>query len=185
MSVQTINRSRWIILILLILLFNGSCGEAPDGRETRPAPFRGDEIAFKSIAQDAPLGDRPVNPAYRVITEPWQWEELQEVIPEQALAAGKALDGWDSNLVLVVFSGVKRSSGYAIQVDSISSTDNGWTVNVIESGPTADQIVEPAMTVPYAIVQVSREYLPKGNQILVEFIDQERIVLSKSEISIP
>jgi hypothetical protein len=185
MCIQKISRSGWILLISIALFLCASCGGALDEKETQPSSNQGDEITFKTIAQKAPLGDHPVDPAYLVLTEQSQWEELQGVIPDQALTAGKALDGWDSNLVLVVFSGAKGSSGYTIEVDSINSTDSGWTVNLIEGGPDADQITEPAMTLPYAIVQVPREYLPKGNQLLVEFVDQERSVLSTSEILIP
>ena len=185
MCIQKISRSGWIFLISIVLFLCASCGETWDEKVTQPSSNQGDEITFKTITQEAQLGDHPIDPAYLVITEKSQWEELQGVIPDQALAAGKALDGWDSNLVLVVFSGAKGSSGYAIEVDSIKSTDSGWTVNLIESGPDADQITEPAMTLPYTIVQVPREYLPKDNQLLVEFFDQERSVLSRSDITIP
>ena len=99
----------------------------------------GGEFPFETILIDAPLGDDPVDPAYLVITEPSQLEQLQGVIPDLALTAGNLFAGWDLNLILIVFSGVKGSSGYGIQIDSITAADNRWTVFVTETRPSAEQ----------------------------------------------
>jgi hypothetical protein len=176
---------RWILLIIPILVLSVSCEPAVTGRDTPPPSTPEGEISFETILIDAPLGDDPVDSAYLVITEPSQLEQLQGVIPDSALTAGKSFAGWDSNLILIVFSGVKGSSGYGIQIDSITAADNRWTVFVTETRPSAEQIVEPARTMPFALIQVSKGYLLGGDQLVVEFIDQERKVLSTSEISIP
>ena len=185
MSTHKINRFWWAILMVPILVFTVSCEPIPKAGEAPPPSAQRGEVPFETILQEAPLGDHPIDPAYLVITEPAQWKQLGDAIPEPALAAGSAFVGWDSNLILIAYAGAKGSSGYAIQIDSIRMVDDRWSVTVTETGPDEGQIVEPARTVPYTLVQVSKDDIPVGSQPLIDFIDQEGKVLSTSEISIP
>lgn len=174
-----------VCVVFAVLVLIVSCLSAQNLTDVPSISPQGEEIHFEIIQQEAPLGDHPSEPAYWVITSPDHWDALEGAIPEEALAAGSKFEGWGSSLVLVVYAGVKGSSGYSIQIRSIQAEENHWTVTVSETKPDADQIVEPAKTVPYAVVGVSTDDLPAGDQILIEFINSERKVLATSEISIP
>lgn len=117
-------------------------------------------ISFETIAQDAPLGDEPVDPAYAVIVTAEGWDRVLERLPADAVEAGRNAD--QSQVFFAAFAGAKASSGYHVTITSIQPEADQLHVTVKEERPGEDDIVEPAMTLPFHVVAVPDAEIPEG-----------------------
>ena len=132
---------------------SGPSPEATAAEETIAVPFT-------TIIQDAPLGDEPAEPTYAVITAPGGWERIEGQLPPEAVAAGR--EGNQEQLFFIAFGGARASSGYQMTISSLRSSGDQLLVTVDEQRPDADDIVEPAMTLPFHVVAVPTHELPEG-----------------------
>jgi len=60
------------------------------------------------------------------------------------------------NTLVAVFMAQKTSGGYMINIDSITESSKGLTVNVIESSPGKGCTVTDALSQPYEIVKIPK-----------------------------
>ena len=119
-----------------------------------------DGVPFTTVAQDAPLGDQPAEPAYVVVTAPDTWSDVQDQLPSDAVDAGRDAAATNESVVIVAFAGAKATSGYGISIESIRHDGDRLIVTVTERTPDEDAIVEPAMTLPFHVVRISADELP-------------------------
>ncbi len=145
------------------------------------------ELAFRVIAQAAPLGDHPKEPAYAAIKESTEWDTLASKIPAQALESAKTAMQTASSqqLYLLAFSGVRGTSGYTLSIQSIHLNGDQCTVVVAEMKPAENTIVEPAMTLPYVLVALPFKELPGGKEVAFRFTSPQGGVPSQQEVQIP
>jgi hypothetical protein len=159
------------LLLFLAAVSTVSCGGetpavAPTIQPTKaaatsePAPEETADIPFSTIAQDAPLGDEPADPAYTVVAAPEGWSDLQNQLPSEAMEAGRDAD--PSQLILIAFTGAKASSGYSSTIETIRRQADQLIVTVSEQAPGENDIVEPAMTLPFHVVAVPNDEVPEG-----------------------
>ncbi len=116
----------------------------------------GDSLPFQLIHEAAPLGDQPEQPLY--IADP-------------------------QNLILVVYAGRQPSSGYSIAVEGIYPQEDVTLVRVEEILPGPEQITEPAVTLPYQIVAVSKKEFPEDADITFVFQDTQNKELARITIN--
>ncbi len=148
------------------------------------APTGTDGLPFRTVAQAAPLGTRPSDPAYSVMVKPDVQARLEVTFPTDALEAGETAVRDDGTLALLAFGGVKATSGYQVAVEEIRRAGERLVVTVIEHGPEADDKVEPAMTLPYHVVAVTREEIPDAVTRVV-FEDESGRVLNQAAYPLP
>lgn len=200
---------RWTISIiaLLVLVMAGTVacgGTAPTAAPISPAssPSPGPDstpdeppeetlgetsevtpaIAFTTIAQDAPLGDEPADPAYLVIVTAEGWSRIEERLPADAVEAGRNAD--QSQVFFTAFAGAKASSGYHITITSIQPEADQLLVIVKEDRPGEDEIVEPAMTLPFHVVAVPGSEFPEGITAVL-FQDERGQTLAEHPYPLP
>ena len=142
-------------------------------------------LSFSTISQGAPLGDHPGEPLYAVVVNASEWDELTGRLPPQAVSAGKQAGNTSDDIIIVVFAGVKGSSGYGINIKSINFEGGEFKILIDESEPGLDEITEPATTLPYHLVSLAREDLPRQGMFLFLFIDEEGGLLNQMEVRLP
>lgn len=162
----------WFLLLSVACGGTGPESDAPSPTAETPAAGEGvqaTELSFTSIAQDAPLGDEPAEAAYVAIDDAEGWERAAERLPADAVEAGRS--AMDNRVVFVAFAGAKGSSGYQIAIQSMVVQDDELLVTVAEESPGEEEVVEPAMTVPFHVVAVAAEAIPDGTTT-VRFQDE-------------
>lgn len=142
-----------------------------------------DSLPFQVIREAAPLGDQPEQPYYAVVSEPEEWEAMSGSLPLEAITAGKQASGETEHLILVVYAGQQPSSGYSIAIEGIYPQEDVYLVRVDETRPGAEQITEPAFTLPYQIVAISRKELPIALNITFVFQDTQNKELARTTIN--
>lgn len=152
-------------LLLLVVMGGAACGgAAPDAAsspETAPAVTEeAAAIRFTTVAQEAPLGDEPADPAYMAIAKAQGWELAAERLPADAVEAARSVG--EQQVAFVAFAGARGSSGYQITIRSIEVRGDELLVTVEEKRPGENENVEPAMTVPYHVVAVAGEAIPQA-----------------------
>jgi len=170
--------SRWMKTTLLLmigwLLALTACQTYPNNGIPIPQPtptetFR-KSIPFKTITQEAPLGDKPAQPYYGVIEQLSDLDNLVDKLPPQALEAARQAYQ-PGGLILVTFAGVKGSNGYQITIQSIWEEENQIIIQVVQTKPGASQVVEPAKTLPFYLVGLTRTDLPQNSSYDFVFKD--------------
>ncbi len=184
----------WRISVLLVCsAFFAACtsvAQTPLYPQTTPPPAfpqdtpspAGVNVQFRTVAQDAVLGDKPGSPVYAIVANADQWNTLQSLLPAQAITAGRQFKPPADSIYLVAFAGAKASSGYRISIQKISQDGARLTILVSESAPRPEDIVEPARTLPYHVVAVSRSSLQPAARVLAEFRNPEGTVLNQQDI---
>ncbi len=115
-------------------------------------------VSVTMLLQAAPLGDAPAQPLYTLVADNTDWDRLDGRIPEAALQAGRQA-GATGDVVIVAFAGVKGSSGYQVRVGEAALQAGELIVTVAVTAPAADDIVEPASTLPFALAAIPRDAL--------------------------
>jgi hypothetical protein len=139
-------------------------------------------LPFTTIVQEASLGDHPTEPLYTIVARPNEWDELRGRLPDQAIEAGIRVGPSSGDLIVVAFAGVKGSSGHSITVENIDHDRDQVMVTVSQTAPGLDDIVEPAYTLPYHLVALSRKYLQPARSMRITFRDVQGNVLSQEDI---
>lgn len=143
----------------------------------------GDSLPFQVIHTAAPLGDQPEQPLYTLVSGPEEWEALSSRLPAEAIVAARQAAADPQNLVLVVYAGQQPSSGYSISVEGIYSQEEVYLVRVEEILPGPEQITEPAVTLPYQIVAISKKEFPKDVDLTFVFQDTQNKELARITIN--
>ena len=140
-------------------------------------------LPIRLVDEAAPLGDQPEQPLFTVVGSPEEWDALEGSLPAQAIAAGMRASADLENLVLVVFAGQKPSSGFRIAVEGIYPQDDVYLVRVEETLPGPEQITEPAVTLPYQVIAISRNEFPEAADITFVFQDTQNKELARTTIN--
>jgi len=148
----------------------------------RPGP-ESDSLPFQVIDEAAPLRDQPEQPLFTVVGAPDEWDALAGSLPQEAIAAGMQVSTDTENLILVVFAGQKPSSGHSIAVEGIYPQEDVYLVQVEEILPDPGQITEPAVTLPYQIVAISKTEFPAVADITFVFQDTQNKELARITIN--
>lgn len=164
----------------LMIFALGACGVS----EEMPLEqiSQGESADFTTISQDAPLGDGPEDPAYLALTGSNQLDAAQDQIPEAALEQAQDQVAGEDELILVVYAGRKNSSGYSIQIDRVAWQGDRMTVVVSEEAPEEEDVVEPALTVPYHLVKVDGKEMDFSGTWQVRFENQQGEILKETTI---
>jgi len=176
------------VLFLVAILCFGCSGELRQVTSTRERPTVASsaaDVPFRVVDQAAPLGDHPKEPVYAVITRPEDWEAIKERIPNQVFDQGKMKADYEKEVYLLVYAGVKGSSGYAINVAKLSVEKEQYIVIIAEESPAPNAVVEPAMTLPYILLAVSRDARASGQRLTFTFKDRAGKTLSQQDIQLP
>ncbi len=134
------------------------------------------------LLQAAPLGDMPAQPVYTIVTDPKEWDNLNGQIPEAALQAGREASA-AGQIVIVAFAGVKGSSGYQVSVREATRQADRLIITVEQTAPSADDIVEPATTLPFAIATIPSDTLSAARVYTI--IDDRGVELSRGQFTTP
>jgi len=146
--------------------------------------LEGDSLPFQVIHEAAPLGDQPEQPLYTVVSGREEWEALSSSLPAEAIAAGVQAAADMENLILVVYAGQQPSSGYSIAVEGIYPQEEVYLVRIKETRPGSETITEPAITLPYQIVAISRIEFPETSSLTFVFQDTQNKELARTTINI-
>lgn len=157
----------------------------PQTTASAPSPTQAGSIPFRVIAQAAPLGDQPKEPRYAVTATAQDWEALQPYIPEPAFTAGKAPDPSTGELVVVLFLGVRGTSGYSIEINNIQILKDQCTILFKEVKPTADTITEPARTLPFLLIALPLNVFASQTRVTFVFQEMSEGNLYQQEIHLP
>ncbi len=137
-------------------------------------------IPFITIAQQATLRGGPTGPFYTVVKAA-QGDRLPGQLPARIAEAG--LQAGQVNLIIVAVAGVKSSSGYSITIEKISQADQQLIIEVSQTEPEADDIVEPAATMPYHLAAVNAEALDPADVSCFTFQNVKGDILEQGEIA--
>ncbi len=118
------------------------------------------QVPFEIVAQDAPFVGPETGPIALAIRGSDTEDAHMKGLPEEAAAAlHSALAESDSALYIVIYAGIRPSSGYAVRVDSIVRQVDGGkerlVVNYSLDEPDPDKGAATVLTHPYVIVRVS------------------------------
>lgn len=164
----------------LMMFALGACGAS----EEMPLEqiSQGESVEFTTIRQDTPLGDGPEDPAYLALTGSNQLDAAQGQIPKAALEQAQDRVAGENELILVVYAGRKSSSGYSIQIDQVAWQGDRMTVVVSEEAPDEEDVVEPALTMPYHLVKVDGKEMDFSGTWQVRFENQQGEILKETTI---
>lgn len=164
---------------LLLLTLTGLPGCAPRMTADRAGPAI--SIPVTPLIQAAPLGDTPAQPVYALAAREDDWRRLEGRIPEAALQAGRQA-GTAGQVVVVAFGGVKGSSGYRVDVREAVLQAGALTITVTVTGPGADDIVEPASTLPFALAALPGHALAAARAYTI--VDERGHALARDQIQV-
>lgn len=163
-------------LLALTACHTNQSGGTSIPQSTPTETFR-KSIPFKTITQEAPLGDQPGQPYYGVIGKLSDLDNLVDKLPPQALEAARQAYQ-PGGLIFVAFAGVKGSNGYQITIQSIWEDGNQIIIQVVLTKPDALQVVEPAKTLPFYLVGLTPTDLPQNSSYDFVFKDDLGQILS-------
>jgi len=138
-------------------------------------------LPLTTIAQQAPLGDLPAEPLYTVVSQPEEWRELQAVLPAPAVEAGLQASQSADRLLVVAFAGMRPSSGYQITIEAVRWQNDHLAITISQTTPGADDIVEPATTLPYHLVTLPTE-ISAGTDLSYVFYGEEGTILAQKNV---
>jgi len=144
-----------------------------------------DTVPFRVIAQASPLGDQPKEASFTVVVKAQEWEKLRDVIPQQAYLPEQATGHPDGEVVLVLFIGVRPTSGYAVTIDEIRLAGQTCTVHFQEVKPAEGTITEPARTLPFLLAAVPIDSLPNDSRVTFVFTEIPTGEKHKQNVQIP
>ncbi|MCS7059924.1 MAG: protease complex subunit PrcB family protein [Anaerolineae bacterium] len=147
--------------------------------EAGVASMRSVVIPVSVLLQAAPLGDTPSEPIYTLITDLKAWDELAGRIPQSAWDVGRQAAA-AGQVVILAFAGEKGSSGYRVDIPQVQLQAEQLTVTVSVVAPDAQQIVEPASTLPFVLATIPRETLGAVRTCLFE--DEQGRALQRLEV---
>ncbi len=139
-------------------------------------------VSATVLLQAAPLGDAPAQAVYALVVNDNDWDRLAGQIPEAALQAGRQASA-AGHAVVVAFAGAKGSSGYQVNLRKATLQADELTITVAVTAPGADDIVEPASTLPFVLAIIPRDALATIHSYV--FVDEGGQSLIRSRITAP
>ncbi len=139
-------------------------------------------VSATVLLQAAPLGDAPAQAVYALVVNDNDWDRLDGQIPEAALQAGRQTSA-AGHAVVVAFAGAKGSSGYQVNLRQATLQADELTITVAVTAPGADDIVEPASTLPFVLAVIPRDALATIHSYA--FIDEGGHSLIRNRIAAP
>jgi hypothetical protein len=136
-------------------------------------------VPVQLLLQAAPLGDAPAQPVYTLVTDPKEWDNLGGQIPDAALLAGREADV----PIIVAFAGVKGSSGYQVDVPRARLEDDRLIITVEIAAPGADDITEPATTLPFVLATIPSDIFTAARSYVI--VDGSGVELSRGQLIAP
>lgn len=137
-----------LLLIFAISLFSG-CTKVP---ETLPKP---EDIEQKKDSYEDDNQGIIVNQIeYEVVDINTLPDQLLNDI--ELLKLNKGYEYWqqeDGSYLILISAGEKATGGYAIEVRSIEDNEGQTIISIIETEPSANDIVTLAITYPYVVVK--------------------------------
>ncbi len=146
------------LLLGALLSTNEAFERRPPPPDTRKKPS-GNDVPFTTIDSGSNSG---VNVRHLVaIKDQAEWMALwrRHASNLQPPPTPPNVD-FNSEMVVAVFSGERKSGGYGIQVDSIKLAGNKLVVIVSETSPGPGDITMMMITQPYHIVRLGKSTLP-------------------------
>jgi hypothetical protein len=147
--------------------------------ESKPEISQETEIPIASIAQSAPYGVAPIEPAYLVIRDANDWKTAKGQLPEQAIIAGMEAGMPSGHLILAAYAGVQTSSGSNVKIKSVMQQNDSITVVVVFSSPGPNEIIQPSNSLPFHIVSVAVDSAESWSGYTLTFQDEHASVLKK------
>ena len=132
-------------LPLALAVALASCAAAPPG----PLP-----LTELGRGQFGPCAE----PRREVVRDAARWAEAWAAV-QPTRVAPPAVD-FAGQVAIVACLGVRRSGGYAIEIESVAVADDALVVTVRHRGPAPGAITTQALTAPFHIVRVARTTLP-------------------------
>lgn len=146
----------------------------------------GEEIPLEVLSQGAVLGESAPEAKYLVVQSGGEIDSLKGELPQVVLEQLRGVPGLgEGKAAILAYAGVKSSSGYSIEVSSVRVENGVITVQVDQSAPGSDDIVEPATTQPYYLAVVSFQDLNLDQSTEVRFVDSEGRTIAQDTISVP
>ena len=123
--------------------------------QTQTQPQTEVTVTYEIIQQGTYSGFKEA--AARVITTKKDWEELWKkhtsvLVPQPPVPELN----FDTDVVAVIFSGEKRTSGYRIVIKSIEAEGNDVVVQYMETEPPADSFTLQVLTQPFEMIKISK-----------------------------
>lgn len=181
MSHRPVRSARHVTTALVTLLAVSGL-VACAARTTTDKAFAAMPVPVTLLTQAAPLGDAPAQPIYALVLSDSDWEPLDGQIPEAALQGGRQADH-AAQVIVVAFAGVKGSSGYQVSVREAALQASELIITVAITAPGADDIVEPASTLPFALAAIPRDALAAARSYAI--VDEGGHTLIRNQITAP
>jgi hypothetical protein len=144
-----------------------------------------DAVPLRVVAQASPLGDQPKEALFTVVVEAQEWEKLRDALPQQAYLPEQATGHPDGEVVLVLFIGVRPTSGYAVTIDEIRLAGQTCTVQFQEVKPAQGTITEPARTLPFLLAAIPIGSFPRNSRVTFIFTEIPTGEKHQQDIQIP
>ena len=159
--VRPLQQGMMVVVVVFMIGLTGCATPTPlPTPPTERAPTQAEGLPFRTVAHAAPLGDRPMDPAYAVMMKPDTPTKMEATFPPDALEAAESAARKDDTLAILAFGGVKATSGYHVTIEKIRRDGDRLVVTVVSRGPEEDDKVEPAMTLPYHVVAITQGDIP-------------------------
>ena len=159
-------KNAFLILVFALISVIVASAQDQDAKttqtQTQTQPQTEVTVTYEIIQQGTYSGIKEA--AARVITTKKDWEELWKnhtsvLVPQPPLPELN----FDTDVVAVIFSGEKRTSGYRIVIKSIAAEGNDVVVQYMETEPPADSFTLQVLTQPFVMIKISK---PVGSVIL-------------------
>ena len=154
-----------IILLFPFCLFAKDTQTQPKAKgqtQTRPAEV---VVSYDVLLEGTYSGVR--DPLAKVITDSKDFEELWKkhvsMIVPQPLIPKVDFDG---SVVVAIFAGEKRTSGYQIVLKSVAAKDKNVEVTYRETEPPANSMMLQVLTQPFLMLRITKP--ASGSVILVK-----------------
>jgi len=166
------------LAILTLFLLTGCSLFRPDDSDSRTV-----ELPFTTIAQSDPYGVSPRLPSYLVLRQPEEWKSVVDRFPAQAIDAGSKSGLPQAGPVVAVYAGVQPSSGYSVEIKSVTRQARQVFIVVQIIPPAPDQITEPSESLPFHIVSVATGSVDSWDGYTIQFKDEKGNLLEQVNLS--
>lgn len=151
---ETCNLMRYLFLIAIITLFSCKTTKEVVKEESTSAP-----IAFVKL-NSGTNGDFPEK-IYKVINDQETYNEIWGKAFANFSNQQKPTEiDFENKMVILVASGMQRSGGFSIKVNSVEDIKNAIIVNVENSKPGESCMTTSVITFPYELIELKKSTKP-------------------------
>jgi PrcB C-terminal len=139
------------LLLFAMMLLSGLLYSSDKKTQTQPEVV----VNYQVIQQGTYSGMK--DPLAKVLTTESEWEELWKkhvsvIVPQPLLPK---ID-MTANVIVVIFSGEKKTSGYRIVVKSIKSDGTNITITYHETQPPENSLTLQVLSQPFLMMQLPK-----------------------------